>query len=193
MVLVTPTSVSEAITARTTFDELLESNNEFKRFAEDYGITNLYADNNVQQLQQALYLGLSFQPQRRANDAIDCYGNNWELKSLTISKNTRGFSTANPLTFSTIERYRKCCFGFSIYYTGTMLAEMYVASPREMKEILDILEDKIRAGHCLNNPKIPLDYVRTHALKVYDYLTPDSGNVAIRAATLLKLNEVLDD
>lgn len=180
MVLVTP----EQIESREQLDEFIVSNQKLEEFASQYGIKNIYQDSNLQQLQQALYLGLSFQPARQSNDAVDDYGCPWELKSLTLSKHIRGFSTSNPLSLKVLNRYRKCNFAFSIY-ENSLLSSIYIASPKQMKGIFDKFERRILTLGEPNNPKIPLDYVYRNAIKVYDKDFNDSVTLALYAPILL--------
>ena len=69
---------------RTQLDTYLASNKSFEEFASQFGISDIYKDSNVKQLQQAIYLGLHFMSGRNSFDAIDDYGHPWELKSLNI-------------------------------------------------------------------------------------------------------------
>lgn len=150
------------------FDSFLENNKAFETFASKFGITNLYKDSNLQQLQQTLYLGLQFCPERQSADAVDYLGNQWELKSLNWDSTHRSFSTANPMTQNIIDRYRNSNFAFSIY-KDTTLTEIYVLSAERLENYFQKWENDLLEGKTLNNPNIPLSHVVNMGVKVYEH------------------------
>ena len=152
---------------RILFDSYLKNNKEFEEFASTFGITNLYKDSNLQQLQQALYLGLHFCSDRQSADATDCLGDQWELKSLNLGSSHKGFSTANPMTQNIIDRYRKSNFAFSIY-NGTTLTKIYVTSAEDLECYFERWKNDLQKGKVLNNPNISLSHVIKTGIKVYD-------------------------
>lgn len=61
--------------AKIIFDTYLQTNKSFEQFAGKYGITDIYTDNNIKQLQQAIYLDLRLNNSRTSFDAVDREGN----------------------------------------------------------------------------------------------------------------------
>ena len=174
---------------RQVFDEYLQKNKEFEEFAKRFGISNLYKDSNLQQLQQALYLGLTFQPSRQSVDATDYNGHDWELKSLNINNQTKSFSTANPLTHNVIDRYRKCKFAFSLY-DNTCLKKIYVMNPSDLECYFSKWEDSLRFKCFLNNPNISLRYVEQNGFLVYN---SDFSPYVVDPVPLLNLIDELEN
>lgn len=152
---------------RTQLDTYLASNKSFEEFASQFGISDIYKDSNVKQLQQAIYLGLHFISGRNSFDAIDDYGYPWELKSLNVLNQKKEFTTCNPMTKAVLDRYKTCRFAFSLY-ENTTLTCIYVMNPWQLTPYFDKWKNQLMVSPQLNNPKITLTFVREHGYKVYD-------------------------
>ena len=159
--------VLDVIKARCQLDEFLKSNYQFEKFAEQFGVTDIYKDSNVKQLQQAIYLGLSFNSSRNSSDAYDYFGNPWELKSLNALNTKSVFTTCNPMTHSILNRYRRCYWAFSVY-ENTQLQQIYVLEPDALAPYFNKWDARISAEQSLNNPKIKLSFVVEHGCQVYN-------------------------
>jgi Restriction endonuclease PvuII len=61
-----------------------------------------------------IYLNLSSTGRREGNDAVDRYGNEYELKSVN-SLLTKSFSTHHHLNPTIINKYRSVSWFFAIY------------------------------------------------------------------------------
>ena len=88
------------------------------------------------------------------------------IKSVNILL-TSGFSTNHHTNHDIIAKYRKVPWTFSIY-EGIVLKEIYVMRPEQLEPIFRHWEDQLDDGRShINNPKIPVKFVRENGLKVY--------------------------
>jgi hypothetical protein len=117
-------------------------------------------------LQVLLHTGLKILPGREGNDAIDEYGNEYELKSVNI-KLTKSFSTHHHMNPVIIAKYRKVDWIFAVY-DGIELLEIYQLKPNDLEHYYTTWEKKWYAdgNKDINNPKISLNYVRTHGKRI---------------------------
>ncbi len=139
----------------------------YQELAAKHGIDDIFQDNGGKLLQVLLITGLEILPGREGNDARDADGNEYELKSVNVLK-TRSFSTHHHLNPVIIDKYRKVDWIFAVY-EGIELLEIYRLTPTDLEPFYMIWETKWHAtsGKDLNNPKIPLSYVRAHGQLVY--------------------------
>lgn len=68
----------------------------YQEIAKRHGINDIFQDNGGKLLQMLIYLNLSSTGRREGNDAVDRYGNEYELKSVN-SLLTSSFSTHHHL------------------------------------------------------------------------------------------------
>ena len=142
-----------------------------------YGINDIAQDNNLKLLQTLVLFDLQNQPNREGSDAIDRYGNAWELKTVNIDL-TNSFSTNHHTNIERIAVFRKERWLFSVY-RGIALQEVYAVSPLALEEyfkkweeaVHEKISNKNENAH-LNNPKIPLKFVRNVGTKIYPSDTP---------------------
>lgn len=132
------------------------------------GINDIFQDNGGKLLQVLLITGLSDLPGREGNDAIDDEGNEYELKSVNISL-TKSFSTHHHMNPTIIEKYRKVDWIFAVY-RGIEILEIYKLTPQNLAPYYDKWEAKWHrdGGKDINNPKIPLKYVREAGILLYE-------------------------
>lgn len=154
-----------------------QSFKDLEALANQKGIPDIFQDNGAKVLQQVIISGMTFLPGREGNDAVDSNGVEWEFKSINISTKATGFSTDHHSTMELLTRFNSVPWLFSVY-RGIHLQEMYVLSPGQLDEWTDKqkknLSNKI-AQHkatSLNNPKIPLKYVRERGTKIYPFPDP---------------------
>lgn len=140
---------------------------EYQELATENGINDIFQDNGGKLLQVLLVTGLTNMPGREGNDAMDAEGNEYELKSLNIEL-TKGFSTHHHMNPTIIKKYREVDWIFAVY-KGIELLELYKLTPTEMEMFYQKWETKWHAdgGKDINNPKIPLKYVREHGMLLY--------------------------
>ncbi len=148
-----------------------------EELARAYEINDIAQDNNLKLLQTLVLFDFQNQPEREGSDAIDRYGHAWELKTLNINL-TSGFSTNHHTNLERIAVFRQERWLFSVY-RGISLHEVYAVSPVALEEFFSKWEETVRekiAGNNenahLNNPKIPLKFVRQVGIKVYPVATP---------------------
>ncbi len=159
-------------------DRLWDSLNDLSDLAKRYGIDDIFQDNGAKVLQQLIYLNMDIIPGREGNDAVSESGTEWEMKSINLETSASGFSTNHHTNHDIIAKYRKVPWTFSIYY-GIKLSEIYVMTPNMLEPIYQHWEKKLETMTHLNNPKIPVKFVRENGIKVYPInkdrpINPDS-------------------
>lgn len=150
--------------------------------AKQYCIDDIFQDNGAKVLQQLIILNFDALSGREGNDAISSSGKEWEMKSINVSTSASGFSTNHHTTYDIIHKYRQVPWSFAIY-NGIKLESIYVMTPDQLEPLFQHWEDKLNAGMAhLNNPKIPIKFVKENGLQVYPYnkdnpTDPDSINL----------------
>jgi len=132
------------------------------------GINDIFQDNGGKLLQVLLITGLASLPGREGNDAVDIDGNEYELKSVNVSL-TKSFSTHHHMNPVIIEKYRKVDWIFAVY-RGIEILEIYKLNPENLEPYYKNWEAKWHkdGGKDINNPKIPLKYVREVGTLLYE-------------------------
>lgn len=156
---------------------------DYQKCAEEwYGINDIFQDNGGKLLQVLLVTQLeNMTESREGNDARDIDGNEYELKSVNI-KLTKSFSTNHHINQHIIDKYRKVDWIFAVY-EGIELLEIYKLTPSDLEFYYASWEDKLNtqieeainsgegekaiAKIHINNPKIPLKYVREKGTLLY--------------------------
>jgi hypothetical protein len=134
----------------------------YQRLATVHGIPDIFQDNGGKILQVCLILGLTVLKAREGNDAVDEDGNEYELKTVNLLR-TNQFTTHHHLNPVIIAKYRKVDWIFSTY-EAIELKEIYFMKSAAMEYWYKRWEAKWRAdgGKDINNPKVPLLYVKQH-------------------------------
>jgi len=106
---------------------------------------------------------------REGNDARDADGNEYELK--TVNKLlTSSFSTHHDLNPTILAKYRAVRAWYFSIYEGIELVEIYRMESRQLEaDYFAKWEKKWRTsgGKDINNPEIPIKYVRTIGTLVF--------------------------
>jgi len=149
--------------------------------AQEFGIGDIFQDNGAKILQQLVYLNMKFLPGREGNDCVSQSHTEWEMKSINLSTSATGFSTNHHTNHDIIAKYRKVPWTFAIYH-GITLCEIYVMTPEMLEPLYKHWEEKLKTMSHLNNPKIPVSFVRENGIKVYPInkdkpFDPDSINL----------------
>jgi hypothetical protein len=141
-------------------EELLPYIRKYQELANRHGIGDIFQDNGGKILQVILTTSLKILPGREGNDACDELGIEYELKSVNIDL-TRSFSTHHHMNPVIIAKYRKVPWIFAVY-KGIELQEIWKVMPELLELYYSIWEQKWHAdgGKDINNPKVPLEYVR---------------------------------
>ena len=148
-------------------DRIWPSIVEYQKLASKHGIDDIFQDNGGKILQVLLITGLRRVAGREGNDAVDDDGQEYELKSVNIAL-TKSFSTHHHMNPTIIAKYRKVPWIFAVY-RGIELLEIYRLEPIDMEPWYRKWEDKWHAdgGKDINNPKVPLSYVREHGSQLF--------------------------
>lgn len=147
---------------------------EMQQLATEYGINDILQDNGGKVLQVLILLGLRISPGREGNDAIDAEGNEYELKTINraLNKNA-GITTHHHLNKDILRKYRLVKAWYIAVYEGVVLKEIYKLPPSQLEPLFQQWELKVETtGVPLNNPKIPMRYVRAGE-RVYPVETED--------------------
>ena len=148
------------------FNRLYPGVLKFQELAEKNGIADIFQDNGGKLLQVLLITGLEALPGREGNDARDSDGKEYELKSVNILL-TRSFSTHHHINPTIIHKYRNVDWIFA-EYEGIKLLSIYKLTPGNLDIYFTRWENKwLNDGRDINNPKIPLTYVKTHGELLY--------------------------
>lgn len=103
---------------------------------------------------------------REGNDAENNDGTQFELKSVNIEL-TKSFSTNHHINKRIIDKYRLVDWIFAVY-EGIELVEIYKMTSAQLEPYFTKWEEKCeREGIEINNPKIPLKFVRENGQLIY--------------------------
>lgn len=138
-----------------------------QNLADHYGIKDVFQDAGGKMLQLAVACGLDLIPGRTGPDARDRVGNEYEVKTVDMhGKKTGGFTTNHHLTEDTISRYRSRRWVFAIYDRITLM-EAYLVEAEALEPVFQKWSHTLRATDHINNPKIPVEYVREVGTPMY--------------------------
>jgi len=161
-------SINEIHTPIQKLNFLFPFIRQYQKLAEETnGINDVFQDNGGKLLQVLLITGLINIIEREGNDAVDKKGNEYELKSVN-SLLTKSFSTHHHMNPTIIAKYRNVDWIFAVY-EGIELKEIYRLTPIQLEPYYTTWENKWHddGGKDINNPKIPLTYVRREGLLIY--------------------------
>jgi len=145
--------------------EKLESLWDLNEMAHEFDINDIFQDNGAKIMQQLIYLNFQNLPGREGNDAIDKNGVEWEMKSINTATSAQGFSTNHHLNHVILSKYRKVPWSFAIY-KGIELLDMYVMQPNALEPIFKKWETQLQSKAHINNPKIPIKFVRENGTQI---------------------------
>ena len=153
---------------KAELDRLFPYIREYQALADKHGIGDIFQDNGGKLLQIALVTGLRLLKSREGNDAVDDKGREYELKSVNVLL-TRSFSTHHHMNPTIIAKYRKVDWVFAVY-ESIELKEIYLITPERMEPFYANWEAKWHrdGGKDINNPKIPLTYVRQYGEQIFE-------------------------
>lgn len=166
----TVTPLDEFSSDLERLERALAACQDLQNLAVKYGISDIFQDNGGKVLQTLIVLGLRVIPGREGNDAVDEYGNQYELKTLNISLGrSRGITTHHHLNLGILAKYRAVHAWYIALYEGIVLQEIIRLTPAELEPIFSGWEARLIANgnQPLNNPKIPIAFVRGTGTKVY--------------------------
>lgn len=148
----------------TSFEGVLA----YQKLAEQYGIKDIFQDAGGKMVQILIQLGLDLCPERKGPDAKDRSGNFYEIKTLDINNRSKAFTTNHHLTENTVESYRERKWVFGVY-NHIELMELYLVDPEELEQYFETWLSRLEVSgrNHLNNPTIPLKFVRNHGKLAY--------------------------
>ena len=152
-----------------------------QNLADQYGIKDIFQDAGGKMLQLAVATGLDLIPGRTGPDAKDRKGNLYEIKTVDLTGNGGGFTTNHHLNGDTITKYRNRRWVFAMYDRIT-LREAYLVEPASLEPIFLKWTTMLRTRTHLNNPKIPVDFVREVGTVMYLKDVPPAWAVGASAA-----------
>lgn len=153
---------------KARLEKLFPHIREYQRLATEHGINDIFQDNGGKLLQLLLVTGLQISPGREGNDAVDTDGKEYELKTVNVLL-TKSFSTHHHCNPTIINKYRQVAWYFAVY-RGIELQEIYRMSPQQLEtRFFTPWETKWQqsGGKDINNPKIPVRFVRENGYLVY--------------------------
>jgi len=170
-----------------TFNSIYPALKNLQQLATGLGINDIFQDNGGKLLQVLLITGLKALKGRNGNDAIDEDGNEYELKSLNANL-TKGFSTNHHMNPRIIAKYRKVDWIFTVY-KGIDICEIYKLTPIDLEPYYFKWELKWHnsGGKDINNPKIPLKYVRNIGVLLYE----NDGTDKIKSIKCLNIRNLI--
>ncbi|MCI0631881.1 MAG: hypothetical protein L0Y44_14650 [Phycisphaerales bacterium] len=154
---------------KAELDKLFPAIRKYQELATRHGIGDIFQDNGGKLLQSLLILDLTCVGSREGNDAKDCFGNEYELKTVNVLL-TQSFSTHHHLNPVILAKYRKVHAWYFSIYEGIELVRIYRMEPSQLEvEYFAKWERKWHAsgGKDINNPKIPVKFVEANGKLVY--------------------------
>lgn len=152
---------------KAKLDELFPAIREYQKLATQHGINDIFQDNGGKLLQMLLITGLKISPGREGNDAQDENGHEYEVKTVNVLL-TKSFSTHHHLNPSILKKYCKVDWFFGVY-KGIEIQEIYRCSPFDLNPYFKKWRKKWKesGGKDINNPKIPVEFVRKRGRLIY--------------------------
>ncbi|MFO0810285.1 MAG: helix-turn-helix domain-containing protein [Gemmataceae bacterium] len=153
---------------RDELERLIPYIREFQTLALRHGIADVFQDNGGKLLQTLLVLGLRNLPGREGNDACDDEGNEYELKSVNV-RLTQSFSTHHHLNPIILAKYRAVRAWYFSVYEHIELTAIYRMMPAQLEPYFAAWQRRWEENRRdINNPKIPVRFVRTHGQCVFE-------------------------
>ncbi|WP_265298202.1 restriction endonuclease [Verminephrobacter eiseniae] len=146
-------------TDKQKFERLFPCIREYQVLASKYKINDIFQDNGGKYLQLLMILGLTTDGTREGNDAVDSFGNEYEIKTVNLELQHQ-FTTHHHMNPAIIVKYRKVDWYFAAF-KNIELQVIYRLKPDHMESFYARWEKKWHddGGKDINNPKIPLAHV----------------------------------
>ena len=153
---------------KAKLDELFPHIRAYQALATKHGINDIFQDNGGKLLQTLLILNMTAMGTREGNDCKDVDGNEYELKTVNIEL-TAGFSTHHHMNPTILKKYRAVRAWYFSIYRSIELVEIYRLTPAQLEAYFKPWEEKWHSsgGKDINNPKIPVKFVRAQGDLVY--------------------------
>jgi hypothetical protein len=166
---------STPVEEHSEFDRLFPFVRQFQAMASRHGIDDIVQDNGGKLLQALLVLKLHRLERREGNDAVNDQGREYELKTVNI-RLTQSFSTHHHLNPVILKKYRTVEAWFFSIYEDIELREIYEMTPAQLEPYFQKWEgDWKQRRRDLNNPKVPVKFVRQEGILVYPTRAQDDA------------------
>lgn len=135
---------------------------EIEKRALEYGIDDIFSDNNYRLMQVLMHTRLKVLPGRNGNDAVDMKGNEYEVKTTS----TKSFSTHHHVNTSILDKYENVQWIFA-NFENSKLKAIYHLHPMSLQLYWDRWRKRVADGSSINNPKIPLSYIQKKGRRIW--------------------------
>ncbi|WP_107452242.1 hypothetical protein [Streptomyces sp. NRRL F-5650] len=165
--------------------KIVELGLQLQRSASERHIHNVFDDGGYKELLLLELFNLTKGGGRVGNDATDALGREYEIKTVARlnfrgeRKKSLSITTEHTLTLENIDRYRSVHLWVIAVFDQSTPEAIYEIHPRELEPYFSQWEaalqkqieiDARRGGGArphLNNPKIPLNFVARHGVRVW--------------------------
>jgi len=161
--------------------------------AREYGINDLFSDNNYRTLQLLKCFGLKDAPGRQGHDAF-YMDLSFELKTTVTGK---VFSTSQRFTLSRLEAYRQIDYWIFGLFNNPFEAEaIYIARTEDLEPWFKKQEQKLLKKEAqgkkaiLNDPRIRLSFVKKVAMKIKK---PKPKHITTKEFIIMIFNDIDDE
>lgn len=150
--------------------------------ASAHNIHNVFDDGGYKELLLLRLFNLR-KLQREGDDAVDEHGRRYEIKTVArvssrgIRKHSLSVTTEHTLTLTNIERYRRTFLWIVAVFDQAHPESIHEITPQSLEPYFSAWEARLlaqagvrtsgSAPDHLNNPKVPLDFIKQHGLQVY--------------------------
>lgn len=135
---------------------------QIQELAYKQGIVDIFQDNGGKVLEIVSRLGLKVVPGRNGNDVFDLDGRECEVKTVNAkNKKSPTFTTHHHMNPNIIEKYKQIPWYFAVYH-DIELQTVYRLEPEQLGPyVARWTEQYNERQEELNNPKIPLKFVKS--------------------------------
>ncbi|MBU3862912.1 hypothetical protein KN815_01950 [Streptomyces sp. 4503] len=165
--------------------KIVELGHQLQRYASERRIHNVFDDGGYKELLLLELFNLTKGGGRVGNDATDALGGEYEIKTVARMnfkgerKKSLSVTTEHTLTLDNIDRYRSVHLWIVAVFDQSTPEAIYEIHPRKLEPYFSQWEatlqeqieiDSRRGGGArphLNNPKIPLNFVAQHGVRVW--------------------------
>lgn len=173
---------SKSLTITGDISRVVELGIKLQELASSYGIHNVFDDGGYKELILLTLFGLR-KLSREGDDAEDTQGRRYEMKTVARvdargrRKNSLAVTTEHTLTIANIHRYRRTHLWIIAIFDQSNLEGIYEVTPGQLEPYFARWESRLQAQEVLhqtggapphlNNPKIPLWFVRKHGTQIW--------------------------
>ncbi|MEV6821291.1 hypothetical protein AB0M72_21310 [Nocardiopsis dassonvillei] len=161
---------------------LVKLGDELQKNASKYNIHNVFDDGGYKELLLLTLFGLK-KLGRTGDDAADGNGNQYEIKTVArmsssgSRKSSLSVTTEHTLTLENIRRYRSVHLWIVAVFNQAQPEEIFEITPMALEPKFKKWEERLieqknnwvegGAQPHLNNPKIPLNFIKEHGVRVW--------------------------